>query len=101
MLPLAVKLGQGCLACEVFKVLYFSADSQLVDLTAGRKLEIETMKLLNRPDPHWLSLEEYYASLVVFRACMRYMVRAASLKVRTRIRRATQLKYYLLWNLFL
>ena len=76
MLPLAVKLGQGCLACEVFKVLFFSGNSQLVDLTAGRKLEIETMKLLNRPNPQWVSLREYYAALVVLRACLRYMVRS-------------------------
>ena len=75
VLPLAVKLGQGCLACEVFKVLFFSADSQLMDLTAGRKLEIETMKLLDRPDPYWLSLREYYAATVIARACFRHMVR--------------------------
>ena len=71
-LPFAVKINKGCLFSEVFKVLYLSADSKLVNLTAGTRMSIEARTVLDR---EWLSLREYYAAMRIVQCCERYQVR--------------------------
>ena len=71
ILPFAVKMKKGCLFSEVFKVLYLSGDSALVNLSVGTKMEIETRKVLGR---EWLSLKEYYAAMRIVQGCEKYKV---------------------------
>ena len=64
-------MQQGCLFTEVFKVLYLSADTALVNLTVDTKMDIENKTVLGRK---WLSLKEYYAAMFIVRRCERYKV---------------------------
>ena len=70
-LPFAVKLKQGSIFSEVFKVLYFSSDSTLVNSSIFMKMEIETKTVLRR---EWLSLKEFYAANLIARCCEEYQV---------------------------